>query len=208
MTRKRLTREESREQTRQRLLDAAAALLAKKGLGTVSVEDIARHAGYTRGAFYSNFKSKTDLFIELLKSSHQNIQQDLQAFFDADIQTDDLRQQLAQFYASCHRSNGNNNNYLLWAEARLYATRDAKFRQRLNTLYQEKRDTIAYFITQFSQKMGTQPPAPPEDLALALIALFDGMFYFSQSMPAELPDNSADSLLTLVFMSIFSTTKT
>ncbi|HEY0295942.1 MAG TPA: TetR/AcrR family transcriptional regulator [Bordetella sp.] len=200
MSRQRLTREESREQTRRRLLDSAAALLAKKGLAATSVEDIAKHAGYTRGAFYSNFKSKVDLFIDLLKCSHQHIQQDLQGLLDADIQGEDLRQQLVQFYARCH---GDAPSYVLWAEARLYAARDAKFRQRLNQLYLEKREVIAYFITQFCQKMGTAPPAPAEDLALGLIALADGVFYFNLSMPALLPDGAAQSLLSVFFTSTF-----
>ncbi len=67
MSRKRMTREDSRDQTTQRLLDAAQKLIAKKGLSAASVEDIAEAAGYTRGAFYSNFSSKGDLFIELLR---------------------------------------------------------------------------------------------------------------------------------------------
>ena len=70
MSRKRITREDSRDQTTQRLLDAAQKLIAKKGLNAASVEDIAEAAGYTRGAFYSNFNSKGDLFIELLRRDH------------------------------------------------------------------------------------------------------------------------------------------
>jgi AcrR family transcriptional regulator len=70
MNRKRLTRQDSREETRQHLLDAAQRLIAKKGLSTASVEDIAEAAGYTRGAFYSNFGSKDDLFLELLRRDH------------------------------------------------------------------------------------------------------------------------------------------
>jgi AcrR family transcriptional regulator len=51
MIRKRLSREDSREQTLQRLLDAAEKLIARKGLDAASVEDIAAAAGYSRGAF-------------------------------------------------------------------------------------------------------------------------------------------------------------
>src|ERR1700751_3480600 len=70
MSRKRLSREDSRDQTTQRLLEAAQKLIAKKGLSAASVEDIAEAAGYTRGAFYLNFTSKGDLFIELLRRDH------------------------------------------------------------------------------------------------------------------------------------------
>jgi len=58
----------SRENTRARLLDAAAQVFAEVGLGETSVEDICERAGFTRGAFYSNFVSKDQLFVELAGS--------------------------------------------------------------------------------------------------------------------------------------------
>lgn len=54
-----------RERTRERLLDAAAQVFARVGFGAASVEAIAEAAGFTRGAFYSNFQSKEHLFLEL-----------------------------------------------------------------------------------------------------------------------------------------------
>ncbi|WP_144794887.1 TetR/AcrR family transcriptional regulator [Microbacterium paludicola] len=54
-----------RENTRARLLDAAAQVFAEDGLDGASVEAICERAGFTRGAFYSNFESKDELFLEL-----------------------------------------------------------------------------------------------------------------------------------------------
>lgn len=54
-----------RENTRARLLDAAAQVFAEAGLEGASVEAICERAGFTRGAFYSNFESKDELFLEL-----------------------------------------------------------------------------------------------------------------------------------------------
>jgi AcrR family transcriptional regulator len=54
-----------REATRQRLLDAAAQVFAEVGLDAASVEAVCERAGYTRGAFYSNFETKEELFLEL-----------------------------------------------------------------------------------------------------------------------------------------------
>ena len=54
-----------REATRQKLLDAAAQVFAEEGLDAASVEAICERAGFTRGAFYSNFDSKDELFLEL-----------------------------------------------------------------------------------------------------------------------------------------------
>jgi len=54
-----------REATRQKLLDAAAQVFAEVGLDAASVEAICDRAGFTRGAFYSNFETKDELFLEL-----------------------------------------------------------------------------------------------------------------------------------------------
>src|SRR5947207_11380464 len=63
---KRLTRKEKQAETRKRLLDAGERVFLRRGLQGSSVEEIAAEAGFTRGAFYSNFKSKDELFVELL----------------------------------------------------------------------------------------------------------------------------------------------
>src|SRR6478752_1281871 len=55
-----------REATRQKLLDAAAQVFAEVGLDAASVEAICERAGFTRGAFYSNFETKDELFLELV----------------------------------------------------------------------------------------------------------------------------------------------
>ncbi|EED6225695.1 helix-turn-helix transcriptional regulator, partial [Salmonella enterica subsp. enterica serovar Haifa] len=55
----------SRENTRARLLDAAAQVFAEVGLDGASVEAVCERAGFTRGAFYSNFDSKDELFLTL-----------------------------------------------------------------------------------------------------------------------------------------------
>jgi AcrR family transcriptional regulator len=52
-------------QTRQRLLDAASAVFADEGFGRCTVEQICERAGYTRGAFYSNFASLEELFLAM-----------------------------------------------------------------------------------------------------------------------------------------------
>jgi AcrR family transcriptional regulator len=200
MPRKRLTREESRDQTRERLLDAAAVTIAKKGLAASSVEDIAAHAGYTRGAFYSNFDSKTDLFIELLKRDHEDIQQGLQQILDAGLSKEDMQKQLALFYVQVYCGD---TSFVLWAEARLQALRDAKFRARLSALLLEKRDVIAYFITQFCTVMKTTPPAPAGDLAFGMMALIDGVRFFNACLPKELPDATAEAVLSSIFSATF-----
>lgn len=56
-----------RQETRERLFDAAMQVFAEVGVGGASVEAICSRAGFTRGAFYSNFSSKEQLFLALLE---------------------------------------------------------------------------------------------------------------------------------------------
>ena len=58
----RLSRAERREQTRKELLTAAEACFVTRGFHATSVDQVAERAGYTKGAVYSNFTAKEDLF--------------------------------------------------------------------------------------------------------------------------------------------------
>ena len=64
---RRLTREESKAQTRAQLLHAANRLFLRKGFVATSLAEIAEEAALTKGAVYSNFASKEDLFLALLE---------------------------------------------------------------------------------------------------------------------------------------------
>jgi len=65
-TRKRLTREESKELTRLRLIEAAERVFIRRGFDDASVDDISEMAGYSRGAFYSNFDNKEQVFLAVI----------------------------------------------------------------------------------------------------------------------------------------------
>ncbi|MCU1468633.1 MAG: TetR family transcriptional regulator [Actinomycetia bacterium] len=66
MTFEPLTPERRRELTRRHLLEAAAIVFARDGFHGATLDDVASYAGFTKGAVYSNFKSKDDLFLALL----------------------------------------------------------------------------------------------------------------------------------------------
>src|ERR1700741_5454426 len=63
-----LTPDRRRAMTRSHLLDAAARVFARQGFDGASIDDIAAAAGFTKGAGYSNFKNKEDLFLALIDS--------------------------------------------------------------------------------------------------------------------------------------------
>src|SRR5262245_14758188 len=62
-----LTPERRRAMTRRYLLDAAALVFAKKGFQKATLDEVAATAGFSKGAVYSNFTSKDDLFLALLE---------------------------------------------------------------------------------------------------------------------------------------------
>ena len=57
----------TRDHTCEKLFEAAAQVFEDQGIGGASIEAIAATAGFTRGAFYSNFKSKDELIIAMLE---------------------------------------------------------------------------------------------------------------------------------------------
>ena len=60
-------RRRSREETRQKLLNAALSVFAHHGFDRATVDEIVREAGFSKGAFYVHFESKEDLFWEMLR---------------------------------------------------------------------------------------------------------------------------------------------
>jgi TetR/AcrR family transcriptional repressor of nem operon len=61
------SRAEIKEQTREALIDAAAALFGKEGLDGPSLDAICARAGYTRGAFYVHFASREALIVAVME---------------------------------------------------------------------------------------------------------------------------------------------
>ena len=93
--RKRLSREQSQAQTRERLLEAARSLFVQRGFGGTSIRDIAEEAGYSQGAFYSNFPDKEALLLDLLRGHMEAEARQLATVFDSIIK-DNTRPRLIQ----------------------------------------------------------------------------------------------------------------
>ncbi|MDY0309230.1 MAG: TetR family transcriptional regulator [Castellaniella sp.] len=175
----RLTREQSREQTRQRLLDATRALFAAQGFAATSVEQIALDAGYTRGAFYSNFQDKADIFLALLRREHERIMSELQALLEdppAADQTnlpprDLLESRLLTYYVRLHQDA---QLQALVLEARLHATRDAAFAPHFRRFQEDLLDAVGRYAQVFAQRAELAWTLAPEDLAFGFMALCDG----------------------------------
>lgn len=68
----RLTRDERKAKTRADLLAAAHRVFVERGFHAATLDDIAEEAGYTKGAVYSNFRGKNDLFLALLEEHYEH----------------------------------------------------------------------------------------------------------------------------------------
>lgn len=192
MIRKRLSREDRREETTLRLLEAGQKVIAKKGLAATSVEDIAAAAGYTRGAFYSNFKSKSDLFIELLRRDHERANAEFFALLDDELPLDRIQEGMREAYGRLYKDN---ECFMNWTEARLLSARDPRFRAKLNAFMAEKRDQIVKFIEYFYKRAGASPGVPSASLAMGFMSLVEGVRLFAASSPADMTPEVAETVL-------------
>lgn len=172
--RRRLTRAESKARTRARLLDAAAELLAHRGLAATSVEEIAERAGYSIGAIYSNFPSKEQLVLALLDEHLEAGARELVQRLDRAGEDPRARDAAAGRYfdqvAEEHQA-----WFLLSAELWLYAVRHPEIRPRLAAIQAICRDRIEALLAVRFAKHGLAPPLPAGHIARMVMALVDGL---------------------------------
>ncbi|WP_175964074.1 TetR/AcrR family transcriptional regulator [Burkholderia pyrrocinia] len=196
----RLTRAQRRDATRERLLGAARAIFEEKGYAAASVEDIAAAAGYTRGAFYSNFRSKTEMLFELLRRDHDDAATALQriAGMPAGSADDAQRAMLAYW----RRRAARHASRLMWLEAQLQAARDPQFRAQFGVFLRERHALATACIDAYAARAGASLPLPAYVLALGLTALCDGV----QSCCAADARSSADTLADAVLVGFLTHT--
>lgn len=196
MTRQRITHEERRSQTRKRLCDSAKVVFIQKGFAAASVEDIAKAAGYTRGAFYSNFRTKAELFLELLRRDHEAMHAGLHNIFDEEATREEMELRVSGYYSNMNRDR---KYFLLWTEAKLLATRDGRFRMRFNAFLHEKLEQLTAYIREFSTRAGTPLPMCSETLAIGLMGLLDGVRFYHMIDPLSVTGQIAESVLSEFF---------
>lgn len=73
----RATRAQRQQETRQSLVDAARVVFARSGYHGAGLDEIAAVAGFSKGAVYSNFSNKADLFLAVMDSNLELAQHEL-----------------------------------------------------------------------------------------------------------------------------------
>src|SRR4051795_1945622 len=167
-----LTRKEKQAKTRSALLKSAAKLICRKGITEASIDDVTSDAGYTKGAFYANFKSKEEMFLVMLDQAYAEELERLEAHLPGDgAPAEEVRESAADFI-NFVRSDPEWPR--LYFEFVVYAARNPEFREELATRNRAMRERIAEVIRKWSADFSAQPPFPFEDIAMMLFCMADG----------------------------------
>lgn len=168
----RLARAEQREETRRRLIESAAAVFARVGFEAAAIDAITEEAGYSRGAFYSNFESKDELFLLLIT-----------AHLDAEISTlskslarVERAEDLAPAMERRYRVLGENSSWcLLTTEFQLYTMRGGKKAVEFADMYESYRERLGELMSEHADRLGLRSALSPYEFGVSLVALSHGL---------------------------------
>jgi len=194
----RLTRAEQRERTRDALLDAAGRVFVQRGFAGASVEAIAAEAGFTRGAFYSNFASKEELFAELLQRRAFDAYRDI-ARASAERPGLMPAREVGERTAAVQEERGTRWLFRLWLEVLAHAGRDESMRALAAEFWRTTRAVGEEQIARTYADAGREPPVAPRDLASAMIALDLGLALQRYVDPEQVPLEAYGDLYDLLF---------
>src|SRR5918996_342747 len=165
-----LTRREKQELTRERLLDAAARVFARRGYGQASVEEIAAEAGFTTGAVYSNFSGKEELFLALADKKIEDRVAEIRALGAAGEQAG------AEAARGFREFVDRDPDWpLLFYEFWSFGVRNADIREEFGKRRQAVVDALAEALERVAGQLGFQLRFPAPVLARAISASLNGL---------------------------------
>ena len=164
--------------TREKLMEAAIVRFADKGVLAATVEDICEQAGFTRGAFYSNFASKDDLCIAVMRrQAHLKLCTTESATLalpsrpgDADELESLIDGAVALFLAGLP---SDRNALIADSELRLYAVRNPAVRDAFLSLTSEMTLLIGNVLTAALERFGARLTLPVDQAIELLYAVYE-----------------------------------
>lgn len=166
-----------RLQTQERLMDAAVVLFAHKGVLAATVEEICEQAGFTRGAFYSNFASKDDLCVAVLhRQAHQKLRMTEAATvpLPAGAPANDLNRLIEDavtvFLAGLP---SDRDSLIADSELRLYAVRSPAIREAFLELSSEMTLLVGDVLTAALDRLGARLVLPIDQAVELLYAVYE-----------------------------------
>jgi AcrR family transcriptional regulator len=173
MTTSNMSRREKQQHTRSSLLKAAGKVFCRSGLEGASVDQVAQAAGYTKGAFYANFKSKEELFLVMLD---ERFARELERIDAALAGSGEPHTEARAAAADFIHFAGDEDWPRLYFQFVAHAARDDEFRQELATRQQAMREKLAETFARWKQGVDQDghPPLPMEEVAAMICCMADG----------------------------------
>jgi AcrR family transcriptional regulator len=191
-----LTPDRRRAMTREHLLRAAAAVFARHGFHGASLDEVAAAAGFTKGAVYSNFKSKEDLFVavldERIRTQVGRFRTVLGDFTRPAEETQPLIRDIVD-------STWDDEGSALFLEFVVYAARNPAAREKLAASFQRQHDEIVAIIGTEYERAGVPPRYPVDVLAVISSALFEGLGMTRLINPSLVTRETVDSVLQFLY---------
>jgi len=157
--------------TRMRLIEAAETLFIRKGFDDTSVDEISEMAGYSRGAFYSNFENKEQVLLSLIDNRRPQ----------APLALDEIVQQISGPERTAAVREWFSNQWRrhdfikLRTEFSRRAMRDRSVRKHLAKLWRQELEAYAGSLSRYSDVADSGTVDRPEAVALVLLAVAHGL---------------------------------
>jgi AcrR family transcriptional regulator len=167
------TRAERRARTRTELIDAAERLFTAHGFHATSLDSVASEAGYTKGAVYSNFTSKEDLFFAVYERRLEHRVAEFEAIIEAAPTALEGLQQAARTAAP--RSNRRDGWLAVFFEFWAHVLRHDELRERFASLHRRITAPLEAGLRRHAEETGVPLPEDPEKMAIARYAMELGL---------------------------------
>ncbi|HEY3830338.1 MAG TPA: TetR/AcrR family transcriptional regulator [Solirubrobacteraceae bacterium] len=192
----RLTREQQRRQTRERLLSSALEVFQARGYASSSLEEIAERAGYTRKAVYSNFSGKGELLLEIVERRFGSHVERIEALLDEETsperKTIDVGSMFAD-YLSQERA-----WWMLFHEFCSLAWRDEEIGARFRACFRARKQALVELFENEVTSRGIELQIPVERLVMGICALFTGLSLEKTIDPEEVEEALFGEMLGLM----------
>jgi AcrR family transcriptional regulator len=191
----RLTRKQKQAHTRDCLMNSAARVFARRGLQQASIDEVAEDAGFTKGAFYANFKSKEELFLAMLDERFAKRIEDIEAVIAEEGTAAQKARRAGDSFAATLRADPEWER--LFFEFSAYALRDEDFREELVTRYRAMRDGIAAALNASGEE---KEHAMPVELVATMTCMMSNGFALEKMLEGDdVPDELYGTMLMIFF---------
>lgn len=160
----------SRENTLERLVEAAGQVFADRGFDGATIDDLTTAAGFTRGAFYSNFSSKEEIFIAAVERLVERIVETTRAGSAEIVATGNVFAGVQAMFSALH--DDLNRLQRIELEARLHALRQPDSRRPYVHVREMLREQVAIILTESADRHDMDVAVDAGHLSDSLVALY------------------------------------